>query len=883
MPLIRQLARGLRVLFRRRDADRELHDEIEHYLEEAAAVLVERGLTPDEARRAARLEAGSVTRLREQVRDGGWENLPGSVLSDLRYGARRLRANPGFTIVAVLTLALGIGASATIFSAVKPTLLEPLPYPQPDRILAIWDTGRAGRADVTFGTYREVVERSRAFDAIAVMRPWQPTLAGLVHPERLDGQRVSADYFRALGVLPVFGRTFTPDEDRVRGPRVVVVGHRLWQRRWGGDPTLVGRTITLDENHYTVVGVMPSWFENVVAPAAEIWTPLQYDRSLPLDGREWGHHLQMIGRLRPSVGIGQAIGELDTIARNPVPSLVRAPWAALDAGFIVTTLQEDVARVIKPALLAVVGAVALVLVIACVNVTSLLLSRSARVRDEFAMRAALGAPRWRLIAQTLTETLLLSGLGGALGLLAAAAGVRALLAVAPAGLPRVSAIEIDGFVFAFALALTALVGVAVGVIPAVTYASGAALQTAIQRRSGRLTGGRRIAGRALIVVEVALALVLLVGAGLLLRSVQRLFAIPPGFDPAHLLTMQVQTAGTRFRDPVVAHRFFAEALDAVRRVPGVAAAAMTSQLPLSGDFSKYGIVFESIPVDSREEDGAAFRYGVTPGYFEAMRIPLRRGRVFDERDRAGAANVAIINESFARRKFGDRDPIGQRVRVGSAENAWSTIVGLTGDVKQVSLAASDADAAYVPTTQWYFVDDPLWLVVRLDAGRPPQPGAIVDAIWSVDRNQPVVRVAMMATLVEASAAEQRFALLLFEMFGGAALLLAAIGIYGVLSGSVKERTREIGIRTALGAPRAANVALVLRDAMALAGVGVAIGVVVAAGAAQSLAALLFGVGLLDATTYVGVISLLLGVAATAAALPAARAARVDPAITLRMD
>jgi putative ABC transport system permease protein len=347
--------------------------------------------------------------------------------------------------------------------------------------------------------------------------------------------------------------------------------------------------------------------------------------------------------------------------------------------------------------------------------------------------------------------------------------------------------------------------------------------------------------------------------------------------------MQVQASGLRFRDAATTHRFFADALDAVRRVPGVSVAALTSQLPLSGDYSKYGVEFESIPIRNPEEDHSAFRYAVSPGYFEVLRIPLRRGRVFDAHDKDGAPGVVVINESFARRKFPGQDPVGQRVRVGRTDGAWSTVIGVVGDIKQTSLATTDADAAYVPTTQWYFVDNPLWLLVRGEVDVPISAPAIREAIWSVDKDQPIVRVATMEALVAASAAEQRFALIVLEMFAAAALMLAAIGIYGILSGNVSERTREIGIRSALGASRGAIVAMVLRQGMLLTGLGVAIGVIAAMGASQALVALLFGISLLDPVTYGGVIALLITVSCVAAALPAFRAARVDPSITLRMD
>jgi putative ABC transport system permease protein len=879
--LWRQLTRGVRGLTNRQAADRDVDDEVQHYLEQATAAHVARGLSADDARRAAQLELGNATVVREQVLAYGWENVISTLVADLRYGTRRLRSNPGFTIVSALTLALGIGATTAIFSAVNPILFEPLPYPHAGRIMAIWDSGVDGsRLDVTFGTYRELLDRSRSFDAIAVMKPWQPTMTGATQPERFDGQRVSARYFRALGVSPVLGRDFEASDDQLNGTNVLILSDGLWRRRFGGDRTIVGRQVTLNGNPYTVIGVMPRAFENVLAPSAELWAPLQYDISLPPQGREWGHHLRMVGRLRSGVRADQARRELDMIAHAPLAELPRVPWASLQDGFIVNPLQDDVTRGVKPALLAILGAVLLVLMIACVNVTNLLLARGAQRRGEFAMRVALGAGRGRLIRQLLTESLLLAIVGGALGMVVAGFGARALVALSPPELPRVGAIRLDVAVFAFAMWVTTLIGLVVGLMPAL-HASRSDLQGGLQRSSRRIAGGHGLTRGTLVVAEVAIALVLLVSAGLLLRSIERLLAVSPGFDASRLLTMQVQTSGHRFDDDSATHRFFAQALDAVREVPGVAAAAFTSQLPLSGDFEKYGVQFESIPDDKSEEDQSAFRYAVSPGYFETIGIPLRRGRLLDAHDVAGAPPAVLINESFAKRKFSGRDPVGQRVHVGSTNQPWYTIVGVVGDVKQTSLAMNQADAAYITTTQWPFADKALWLVVRSHGGAAALAPRIRNAIWSVDNDQPIVRVATMDDLLAASAAERRFALIVFEAFALVALVLAATGIYGVLVGSVTERMREIGVRSALGASRGSIVGLVVRQGMTLTGLGVAIGLCGAVAASGAIITLLFGVSRLDPMTYLGVVALLFGVSGIACWVPAWRAVRVDPSITLR--
>ena len=846
---------------------------------------LERGETLEAAEAAVRLEFGNVGLVKEVTRQmwgGMWME---QLLQDIRYGLRFLRRGPGFTAVAVLTLALGIGASTTIFSAVNPILFEPLPYPYADRITMIWDfAGDGSRLYPTFGTYRELVERSHSFDAIAVMKPWQPTMTGRAEPERLDGQRVSASYFRVLGVPPVLGRDFDPSEDQLNGSKVVILSDGLWRRRFGSDRTIVGHQITLDANPYTVIGVMPGAFENLLAPSAQLWTPLQYDNSLPPESREWGHHLRMVGRLRQGVGTDQALRELNLIARTPVMEFSRPPHANLVNGLIINSLQDDMTSGVKPALLAILGAVLLVLLIACVNVTNLLMARGAQRRGEFAMRAALGATRARLIRQLLTESLLLSIIGGVLGMVVAAFGVSALMALSPPGLPRASAISVDGTVFAFAFGITTLVGLLVGLIPAL-HASRSDLHTGLQQSSRRTAGGQQLTRRMLVVAEVALALVLLVSAGLLLRSMQRLFAVDPGFDTSHLLTMQVQTSGHRF-DEDTTHRFFAQSLEAVRQVPGVTSAAFTSQLPLSGDMEDgYGVHFESSPTGHPEADNAALRYAVSPGYFETMAIPLRRGRLLNAHDVADAPLAVLISESLAESKFPDQDPIGQRLRIGPGNGPLGTVVGVVGNVKQTSLAMSQSDAVYITTTQWHlFVDKALWLVVRArSSDAAALAPAIREAIWSVDKDQPIVRVATMDDLLAASTAERRFALILFEAFGLAALVLAATGIYGVLSGSVTERTREIGVRLALGASRGNILALVFRQGMTLTGLGVLLGLCGAVIASQAIITLLYGVSRLDPIAYLGVISLLVGVSVIACWIPAWRAARVDPAITLRSE
>lgn len=884
MSLWRQIARGVRALVYRADADRDVSDEVEHFFDQSVAAHVALGLSPDEARRAALLEMGNPTAARERMREYGWENIVEAAASDLRYAARRLRRSPGFTTVCVLTLALGIGGGTAIFGAVYPVLFQPFPYPDAGRIVHLSDYGPAGQPiDVTYGTFHELSRRSRSFTELAATDRWQPALMELREPERLGGALVTGRYFDVLGVMPMVGRNFTAADDEPDAPRVAIVSDGLARRRFGDARALLGRSIALDGDWYTVIGVMPPGFEDVLSSSADVWAPRRYRPDTPFESAEWGHHMRMIGRLAPGVGIEQARREIAAIGAAPIADSPRPTWASMERGLDIRSLRDAVARDVRPALLAVVAAVALVLAIACVNVTNLLLARGLRRRDELAMRAALGAGRGRIVRQLLTETLLLAMVGGALGLFVGAVGVRALVALAPAELPRAGAIGMNTPALLFTIVLTTLVGVVVGLVPALRG-------TNRDLRGGMRSGSRATSGashtlrRSLVVAEVALALVLLVGTGLMLRSLSRLFSVAPGFDASHTLTMQVDAAGHRYDSDTATYLFFEEALDRVRALPGVTNAAFTSQLPMSGDLDGYGVEWESVP-ETRADLSSALRYAVTTDWFRTMRIPLRSGRLLDDDDRPGAPEAIVISESLARRVFPGGDPIGQRLRVGpeiaDTTRAWGTVVGVVGDVTQTSLALGADDALYVAMGQWPWVDQVQSLVVRTTGDPASLAPAVERAIWSVDRNVPIIRVATMDDLLARSEARRHFVLIVFEAFALAALALAVIGIYGVLAGSVAERMRELGVRAVLGATPASLRALVLRQGMTLTVIGTAIGIGAAALATRAMTSLLFGISRIDPVTYLGVVALLLGVSALACWLPAWRASRVDPAVTMR--
>ncbi|HKJ01037.1 MAG TPA: ABC transporter permease [Longimicrobiales bacterium] len=881
MGVWRRITLGLRALLHREDAERDLVDEVRHYMEEAEAELMAGGATREEARRAVRLRHGDALAAREDVRSHGWEHWVDTLVCDLRLSVRNLRRSPGFTTVVVLTLGLGVGAATAIFSAVRPVLFEPLAYPHPKRILSVSLRSEDGSTiKSAFRTWVELSRRNRVFESLTVFKPWQPTLTGDAEPQRLEGQSVSAGYFDVLGVPPALGPGFDASADRPDGPSQVILGDALWRRRFGGDPAAVGRAIHLDGDSYTLVGVMPASFENVAAPQAQAWTLLRYDPSeTGFDTREWGHHLDMMGRARAGVGPDEAREALDAIARQPVPDFPRPAWASLTRGFVVRPLRDATTADVRPVMLVFMGAVGLLLAVTCANLTLVLLARGGRRRGEFAMRAALGAGRGRLARYLLTESLVLAGLGGLLGVTLARAGLYALLALSPPSLPRLHAIDLDGAALAFALGATTLVGVVFGLAPGLHRSSG---QPQAIREAGRGSGRKsRAARRTLVVTEVALAMVLLVGAGLILRSTQRLFSEPPGFDPSRLAVVQVFGTGLEPGDAVT-HRFFDEALDAVRSVPGVVSATETSQLPLSGDRDVYGVTLvDGTPAE--ETDGPVFRYAVTPGYLETMGIRLLRGRTLTRDDVERSAPVAVISQGLARHLFQDRNPLGARIQAGPTRPDPFTIVGVVDDVKQASLDAEETEAVYVTSHQWHWADRVRWVVVRTGGDPAALVPSVQRAVWSVNADQPVVRTQSMETVVARSEARRRFVLVVMSAFALAALILAVIGLYGVVAGMVAERLPEIGVRAALGASYERIVAMVVRQGLTLTAAGLALGLLASLAASQVLATFLFQVSRADPLTYVGVVVVLAVGAVLACWVPAMRAARVDPVRTLKAE
>ena len=801
-------------------------------------------------------------------------------LSDLRFGARMLRRRMGTSAIAVGTLALGVGAVTAIYSAVHPILVEAVPYPDAGRLTMLFEaTKDGGRTNLGYTTFDDFRRMTSSFEASAAVGYFTATMTTDAEPRPFTGLRVSPEFFRVLGVAPAMGRDFRAEDD-VRGtPRVIILSHATWRDAFGADPAIVGKSITLDGADYTVSGVMPQRFENVLAPEAQVWTPLRYETTLPWACRGC-RHLRVVARRRADVAPEAAAAEVTAFAATMSRE---HPTEYAGAGMVATPLAEYLTSGVRPALVAVLVAVALVLLVAVLNVSNLLLARGASRGGEFAVRVALGADRLRLVRQLLTESVLLAVIGGVLGVALAAVGVRVLVALSPPELPRLAAIGLDLPVLGVSFAVTAIAGVLFGLMPA-WRAARVNLQQGMRAGARHLVGGERLARSAIVVSEVALSLTLLVGAGLLLRSMEQTLRVDPGFEPAGVLTLQVQAGAGRLRNDTLVTRFFDDALETVRALPGVSSAAFTSQLPFSGDFDAYSLHAESRPRANPEEAPYGFRFAVSDDYFETMRIPLVRGRYFTAQDREGAPPVVILNAAFAAREFGDTDPIGQRVRTGPHDSGtWYEVIGLVGDLRHVSLEEGPVNAIYVPASQYRFVDYTRSLVIRSSADPTALIAPVRDAVWSVDKDQPLLRIASAEQLIAGSASERRFALVLFEAFAVVTLLLAAAGIYGVLLGSVSDRRRELGVRSAFGATTRDIVWLVLREGMTMSGIGVAAGLVIAFFGTRVIAGMLFGISAIDPLTYAAVVLLLLAVAIAACGMPAFRASRVEPMEVLRSD
>ncbi len=798
---------------------------------------------------------------------------------DLRYGLRMLIKHPGFAAVAVSALALGIGANTAIFSVVNAVLLRPLPYRNPERLVMVWEDhrGRGGpeREWLSPADWQDWREQNQVFERIAAMLDWGPTLTGQAEPESLVGAAVSHDMFAALGSEPTLGRSFRPEEDRAGAERVVVLSHGLWQRRFGSDPRIIGQALMLSGDSYTVVGVMPAGFKFPVIANAELWRTL---RPALNPGCQRGCVvLRAIARLKPEATLERARTEMTAIARRIEEQY---PQSNKGVGATLIPLHEQLVGNLRDAMLVLLGAVAFVLLIACANVANLMLARSAAREKEMAIRAALGAGRTRIVRQLLTESVLLALVGGALGLLLAYWMVDLLVSFSPPSALRVDEIAIDGRVLGFTLGLALLTGLVFGLAPAVQV-SRTDLNHSLKEggrdapsgaRGGRLRG-------ALVAAELALALMLLVGAGLLIKSFVMLQRVDPGFNPDQVLTLNVALPSINYPDRPQITAFYTQLLDRIKALPGVQSVGTTSSLPLGGNDSDTDFVIEGRPPSPPGQQPVAWYGLVSPDYFRALGMRLVRGRVFTERDDEKASRVVIISEAMARRYFPAEDALGKRL--GTGPNAWREIVGVMADVKQFGLEIDARPTMYLPDRQ--SPARAMTVVVRTTAEPLQLAAAVRAAVWEGDKNLAMAKVMPMAQLVSTSIAQPRFILLLLGIFAGVALALAAVGIYGVMSYTVTQRTREIGVRMALGARPRDVLRLVVGQGLLLTALGVGIGLAGAVGLTRLMRTLLFGVQPTDPATFALIALLLAGVALLACYLPARRAAKVDPMVALRYE
>jgi putative ABC transport system permease protein len=816
---------------------------------------------------------------------------------DLRFAVRTLLRRPLFTVLAVLTLALGIGANTAIFSVVNSVLLAPLPFHEPDRLVAVWSSnpvmakmvGLPDKLPVSPGPFYDWKAQSRTLGHLSMVSPDSQTLTGRGEPALLNVVNVSGELFDLLGARPLLGRTIQPG-DEASEAQVAVLSHRLWTRHFGGDPSIVGQTVTLADKPVTVIGVMPPAFafpRGSEMPAGfgfaaepDLWFPMILTPKQR--AARAAHSAVALARLQP--GTQQAAAGAEMVA---ISERLAKQYPQSDGGWSVRLepLTEQLTGTLRPALLILLGAVALVLLIACVNVANLLLAQAAARQKEVAVRTALGASRGRMVRQLLTESLLLALAGGALGVLFAVWGLRGLASLLPAGV-RVSGLGLDGRVLAFTFVLILAAGALAGLVPALQMTRSDLAGTLRDgTRAGSVTARGRRTLRTLVVVETALAVLLAVGAGLLLRSFSRLTAVDPGFRPAGVLTAQVTLAPTRYDGPRTTS-FYAAALERVRGLPGVEAAGAVSNLPLSGAETITGFTVEGAPRPEPGRFPLADRRSATPGYIEAMGVPLRRGRLFRDSDVDGAPRVAVVDETLASTCWPGVDPLGKRIHQGiygdkKEEQRWITVVGVVGNVRNSGLHVEARPQLYLSAAQYPNQAMALAVRTRKDPLQLVRP--LRAAVHGVDADQPVSDVMTMDQMIDQSLAGRRFNLILLGLFAGLALVLAAVGIYGVMAYSVAQRTREIGLRMALGARRRTVLALVVREAGLLTLAGLAAGLILSLLATRLLASLLFGVAATDPLTLAAVASGLALVSLGAAYVPGQRATRVDPMVALRAD
>jgi putative ABC transport system permease protein len=804
-----------------------------------------------------------------------------TLLQDLRYGARMLLKAPGFTLVAVITLALGIGANTAIFSVVNAVLLRPLPFENPDRLMTVWennlkqgqDHGSVGGANFT-----DWKNQNQVFESLAAYFNWNYNLTGGDEPQRLRAVVVSGDFFQTLASVAAAGRALAPEDDQEGKDDVIVLSHAFWQSRFGASREIIGQTIMLNGRGHTVVGVMPPSF-HFPDERVDIWRPMAMSAQQAQNRQ--GKWLSVIGRLKTGVSIEQASAEMNTIARQLEQQY---PDANAGSGVQLLPLHEEIVGKISSLLLILLGAVGFVLLIACANIANLLLARASSRQKEIAVRAALGASRRRLISQFLTESLLLAVMGGVLGLLIALWGSDALIALSPGNIPRLQEAGMDGRVLGFTLLLALLTTLIFGLAPAWQASKPDLNEVLKEEGRGASSGSGRSLRSLLVVAEVAVSVVLLVGAGLMIKSFIQLQSVNAGFDPHNLLTMEVTLPPARYGQNQQQIAFFQQALEQIKTLPGVESAGAVQDLPFKFNAMSFPVTLEDQPARPAAEQPKAVYRAVTDDYFRTLGIPLLKGRWFTAQDDQNTLPVVIINQAMASRFWPDQDPLGKHIRFGEANDPAYAIVGVVGDIKHMGLDADEGAVMYQPHAQKRFG----WLrwmtvVVRTNEEPMSLAAAVRSRIQEIDKDQPVYNVATMEQLLTKSIAQPRFSTLLLGVFALLALALTAIGVYGVVSYTIAQRTREIGIRMALGAQVRDVLRLVIGQGLKMVLLGVALGLSGAGVLSHVMKSLLFGVSATDPAIFAIISVLLTGVALLACYLPARRAAKVDPMVALRYE
>jgi putative ABC transport system permease protein len=875
----------LRKVLRRAPSEHETEEELRGHIQERAEDLERGGLTRAEAQRQARIEFGGYQKFKEECHEAGGARFIENLIQDARFGLRMLRKSPGFAAVAVLTLALGIGANTAIFSVVYAVLLRPLPFPNPQQLVRFTDArpqDRVEKAGCSYTDFKEWQEQNHLFSEMAGDQQDELTLTGRGEPAIVLATVVTPGMFSMMGVKPLAGRAFVPEDGQGATP-VAVISENLWRNRLGADPRIVGSTIELDKRAFAVIGVMPAGFRYPpAAQSEELWIPLVQD---PLFGpwmkRPGGHWLHVVGRLRPGVSLAEAQSEMDIVNGR-----VTKEFPDQDAGWIVrlVPLNRDITGDVRRPLLVLLGAAGLLLLIACANVGNLLLARASSRAKEMGLRVALGAGRSRIARQLFTESAVLGLVGGVAGILLAWSGVRVLSAMLPAELPQVHAIRVDGWMLAFALALSVAASVVFGLAPVLFTVDRNPL-TNLREGAERAGGGRRgLRMRSVVcVTEIALAMVLLVAASLMTRSLIALVSVQPGFDSEHVVMAEISLPQFEYSTAQQWTTFADELMARIQAQPGLKDSALAVPLPLADGYINLGFEIAGRPPSGPGVSQTADYAAVSPDYFHAMRIPLLKGRYFSAEDSSAAPRVAIISEAFARVYFPNEDPTGRDLVFGFPPNGNATrrIVGIAGDIRDVALSHEPGPMMYVPFAQAPFGGEAV--VVRSSMGESSLASAIREQVRKIDKDLPVTEIGTMAEIVDGTTEQPRFETLLVGAFGALGLTLAVVGIYGVISYGVSRRTREIGVRMALGAEPGSITGMVIRGGLALAAAGIAVGGCAALALTRLLQDLLYQIKPGDPATMAGVAIALALVALAACYVPARRAMKVDPMVALRYE